>query len=266
MNENESIGKVINYTKKIEGILENKYAAEGKGLHEKVSSVESRLDEAIVKRIRYIASVRNGLMHEPDYTLDDPINYYKTCEGVIKHLDEADVFEKEYVSEKNEKVFPKLSSNRWISYIEKEFPPLHYNPWISVILYIIIGAFVGAIMGLFTTMAFGSRVDERSEVMLVHSFLGAIFVGGKMSLILSEKYEVDDYKHIVWGILIIGFIVGFIGGISEGGIGRAIVFGLLGVLATVLIYVGFWVVWGLTIILFFIELLIIIVSGIIAFW
>jgi hypothetical protein len=77
--------KIIEYNKKIEKILVNKYHATGKGLHSKVSSVESELSPELVKKIRYIATIRNKLVHEDDFH-DLPANFIKTNKEVIKEL------------------------------------------------------------------------------------------------------------------------------------------------------------------------------------
>jgi len=76
--------------KKLEKMLEEGLGASGKGLHEKVSSVQDRLPAPLVKRLRYIASVRNKLIHESDSNrLDDPNGYKEACsraEAELKSL------------------------------------------------------------------------------------------------------------------------------------------------------------------------------------
>lgn len=44
--------------------------AEGRGLHEKVTSVEDKINSSLVKKIRYIASIRNKVLHEDGFELD----------------------------------------------------------------------------------------------------------------------------------------------------------------------------------------------------
>ena len=66
---------VIKATKDLEGILESGWNAEGKGLHEKLTSVEASIPIDISKRIRWLASIRNKLVHEASFTLDDPMHY-----------------------------------------------------------------------------------------------------------------------------------------------------------------------------------------------
>lgn len=78
--------QVIMQTKKIETLLEQNFGASGRGLHEKTSSVESTLREDITKKLRYIASVRNKLMHEDGYSLSDTDNFTSQCENVVEYL------------------------------------------------------------------------------------------------------------------------------------------------------------------------------------
>ncbi len=59
---------VIERTKEIESILKNEGAV-GRGLHSQLSSMEHRLDKKLIKQIRFIATVRNKLLHEHNYTM-----------------------------------------------------------------------------------------------------------------------------------------------------------------------------------------------------
>ncbi len=76
----------IRNCKKLEGIL-SKMGASGRGLHEKVSSVESRLPEPLVRKLRFIATVRNKLVHdEACEELDDRARFVETCEHALREL------------------------------------------------------------------------------------------------------------------------------------------------------------------------------------
>ncbi|KAF1323116.1 Major facilitator superfamily, partial [Globisporangium splendens] len=55
---------VIETSKEFEFLLETEFQAEGKGLHEKISSASPPLPPPTVKSLRYIASVRNALVHD----------------------------------------------------------------------------------------------------------------------------------------------------------------------------------------------------------
>jgi len=81
---------VLDRTRKIEGLLEQKFGAEGRGLHTKIDSVVALLvyNEVDVKRIRFIASVRNKLVHESGYQYDGSADdFIQTCDAVIDYLD-----------------------------------------------------------------------------------------------------------------------------------------------------------------------------------
>lgn len=52
--------------------------ATGKGLHEYISSVGERLPASVVKRLRYIASVRNKVVHE-DLDIPNIEDYRRAC-------------------------------------------------------------------------------------------------------------------------------------------------------------------------------------------
>ena len=55
---------VIKSTKELEYILAEQFHAEGRGLHEKLSHCESQIPQQLVKKMRYLATIRNRLIHE----------------------------------------------------------------------------------------------------------------------------------------------------------------------------------------------------------
>jgi hypothetical protein len=49
-------------------------------LHEKVSSVQNRLPQPLVKKLRFVATVRNKIVHESAYKqIDDPEGFLRAC-------------------------------------------------------------------------------------------------------------------------------------------------------------------------------------------
>ncbi len=80
--------KVIKYNKKIEKALVKNYGAQGKGLHSKLSSVEDKLPPVLVNKIRFVASIRNKLVHEEDFK-DVPKGFIKTNKEVLKELNKS---------------------------------------------------------------------------------------------------------------------------------------------------------------------------------
>ena len=56
---------VIKTSKELEYFLELEFKAQGKGLHEKINSLNNDcLPLALVKKMRYLATIRNKLIHE----------------------------------------------------------------------------------------------------------------------------------------------------------------------------------------------------------
>ena len=54
----------IKSAKELEHILEADFGASGKGLHEKITAAAPQLSQQLVKRMRYLATIRNKLVHE----------------------------------------------------------------------------------------------------------------------------------------------------------------------------------------------------------
>lgn len=78
---------VVKRSKKLEGLLEEGFFASGRGLHEKITSVENKLPQALVKKLRFIASVRNRLIHDDNKDkLDNRTDFEKACNDAEKSL------------------------------------------------------------------------------------------------------------------------------------------------------------------------------------
>jgi hypothetical protein len=76
----------ITRVKALESLLEG-LGATGKGLHEKVTSVQNRLSLPLVKKLRFIATVRNKIVHESDYQqIDDPNGFVRACDEAEAEL------------------------------------------------------------------------------------------------------------------------------------------------------------------------------------
>lgn len=80
------IEMVFGFSKKLEGLLTERYGAEGKGLHEKVTFAEASIAPDIVSAIRKVATIRNKTAHEPEYVLDDIVGFRHAAETAIVAL------------------------------------------------------------------------------------------------------------------------------------------------------------------------------------
>jgi hypothetical protein len=80
------IETVVRMSRELEALLESRLGASGKGLHQKLNSVEDRLPNHIVKRARYVASVRNAVVHEQDATIRDRAGLERAHDEVVTFL------------------------------------------------------------------------------------------------------------------------------------------------------------------------------------
>ncbi|GLT19032.1 hypothetical protein GCM10007938_28140 [Vibrio zhanjiangensis] len=80
------IETVVTRTRKIETLLRTQYHAEGKGLHQLVTSCEERLPHDVIGKLRYIATIRNKIVHEEDYQLENSRDFITTCNECEKEL------------------------------------------------------------------------------------------------------------------------------------------------------------------------------------
>ena len=83
-----SIETAVLGSRKIETLLRDHFKAEGKGLHERLTSVERRIPLHILKQARYVASIRNRVVHECE-EIDDINSFNQTIESVLSGLYEA---------------------------------------------------------------------------------------------------------------------------------------------------------------------------------
>ncbi|ORT51744.1 hypothetical protein ST37_05205 [Vibrio sp. qd031] len=77
---------VVSRSRRLEALLKSQFHAEGKGLHQLINSVEERLPHDIIKKLRYIATIRNKVVHEEYYTLDDPEAFKQAARECEKEL------------------------------------------------------------------------------------------------------------------------------------------------------------------------------------
>lgn len=81
------IGIIVKASKGLETKLAESFNAEGKGLHEKVTSVESELPHSLVKTLRYIASIRNKVVHEDEFQIEDVAKFKAVAEEALADLE-----------------------------------------------------------------------------------------------------------------------------------------------------------------------------------
>ena len=74
-------------TKEIGAILIKLFQAEGRGLHELITSCEKRLSPLALCGLRRVATIRNRLFHEESFTIDKvPEDFDALCKELIEYI------------------------------------------------------------------------------------------------------------------------------------------------------------------------------------
>ncbi|MCY6485872.1 hypothetical protein OW763_16295 [Clostridium aestuarii] len=92
------IGLTIQWSKHFENFLKEYYGGKGIGLHQIITSIEEELDDVIIHKLRAIATIRNKITHENDFT-QLPKDFEKTC------MEVKDYLEQQMLNEKDEEEF-----------------------------------------------------------------------------------------------------------------------------------------------------------------
>ncbi|KAH7467217.1 hypothetical protein PRIC1_011263 [Phytophthora ramorum] len=77
----------IEASKELEFLLETHFGAHGQGLHERVSSVETSIPVPTVRSIRYVATLRNRLIHDREMrALPDRAMFIKKFDDAMAEI------------------------------------------------------------------------------------------------------------------------------------------------------------------------------------
>jgi len=161
----------VGYSKKIESLLDEYYHAEGKGLHEKLSSVEESIDDFMIPQIRKIASIRNNVVHHEGYKIDNLDEFRQDCETVIEYLIEKikEKYEKILKFEKAVKFDDKVLKNPIITQVIYREKPRKFNfikfIFFTLPLFILLFLFCTLILGIFGPFVFLC-------ILVIYYFLG----------------------------------------------------------------------------------------------
>lgn len=80
------IDLVVKQSRIIESLLKTHYHAEGKGLHQLITSCEERLPHEVIGKLRFIATMRNKVVHEEGYKLENKAGFKATCKDMTDIL------------------------------------------------------------------------------------------------------------------------------------------------------------------------------------
>ena len=77
----------VKSSKRLEGLLEKRFGASGRGLHDKLTSVEDRIPEEIRRSIRWVATIRNKVVHEEGPAPAEESEFVRTVDRVARQLE-----------------------------------------------------------------------------------------------------------------------------------------------------------------------------------
>lgn len=157
----------IESSKKLESILERNFGATGRGLHEKIDSVSNRLAAQVIRDLRYVATIRNKIVHEEmTSTIDDRTRFASVVQTVVAALQPVtpQPSQNRTTSSESSHVSSEASTGvkdaRFIGSLVVGLSALLLAAWfkISFIVGLLIGAigfFVGYALGPFICAALG---------------------------------------------------------------------------------------------------------------
>ncbi|MBU8901116.1 MAG: hypothetical protein KOO69_00105 [Victivallales bacterium] len=87
MGKKIQIGEIVERSKNLEAMLK-KLDAEGRGMHELISSIQEKLELELIKKLRFIATLRNQAIHEAEFDIDSDFNAFcDACEEAEQALE-----------------------------------------------------------------------------------------------------------------------------------------------------------------------------------
>ena len=95
------IETAVKASRQIEDLLGQQFGATGRGLHEKLTSVERHLPGKILGRARYVASVRNAVVHDHNAIIKDRAGFSAATNAVIAFLSAPKPSDSKFVAPRN---------------------------------------------------------------------------------------------------------------------------------------------------------------------
>ena len=136
---------VVTQSKALEALLEQKFGATGRGLHEKLTSIEYQLEVGLVKNIRWIATMRNKVVHE-NFQLTNQNDFLKSCQRALEGLQNSQHTPSERVNSSSRNSY-NTTPKRIVSHSRRKTKRKNesggfFGTIITVIIFGIIGYFV----------------------------------------------------------------------------------------------------------------------------
>ncbi|MDD5697573.1 MAG: hypothetical protein PHH77_03055 [Victivallaceae bacterium] len=75
MQNKIQLGEIVERSKRLEAQLRDS-GAEGRGLHELITGVQDKLDPELLRKLRFIATIRNQAVHEPGFEPGEDFGHF----------------------------------------------------------------------------------------------------------------------------------------------------------------------------------------------
>ncbi|OOF09282.1 MULTISPECIES: DUF4145 domain-containing protein [Salinivibrio] len=82
----DEVAVVIKHSRRLESLLRQHYHADGKGLHQLVDSCQKRLPNDVIGKLRFVATIRNKVVHEEGFEVDDLRQFVSVCKACEAEL------------------------------------------------------------------------------------------------------------------------------------------------------------------------------------
>ncbi len=235
--------RVLDASATLENLLEKMHGASGKGLHEKASSVAHKLDNELIRHLRYIASVRNSVVHER-VRIDDTRAFDSAVEKAIDALAKGFGIPTTAFNCTSWKTFGKLRHEEQLGEDSSNITTLttlrdtkvHHE--VSIGNTLDIHSMISAALE-----ALNSNKEELVDAGSNSTYSKSVQIIKGFSLV-TQTFR----KQIFIGLAVIGAALGFVIGYSYFGIGAGLAAGILAGLFTAIF--GLTILENLRIILF----------------
>ncbi|MFA6717081.1 MAG: hypothetical protein WCS27_17010 [Victivallaceae bacterium] len=169
MQRKIQIGEVVERSKKLEAMLKN-LQAEGRGLHELVSSIQDKLDQELSNKLRFIATIRNNAIHNPEFDIGADIERFNSaCDEAETELNKLIKPERKKRAAKKKNNNPKFNHLFLLPFI----PGAHIIYFAFILVLSIIGSSRYIIMLAFYPPAFFAIIQGVVENNMVKIWTGA---------------------------------------------------------------------------------------------
>jgi alpha-galactosidase len=102
-------GTILDYSTQIESLLVE-LGAIGRGMHEKLDSIESIISPSMVRKIRWLATIRNKAVHEANFCTDLD-NFVENANNAINFLQNLLTEQKQQQEQEQEQKQEQKESN-----------------------------------------------------------------------------------------------------------------------------------------------------------